>query len=138
LLEHVADPWETCLGLSRALVPGGILKISVPDGRAAERIISRLKSAPSEVTDAEWMPIQPLEHVNCFTSRSIDQLARRAGLAVVFPTVMQRYVFLTKASAIPRRPKQLVKEMIRPFYTFRNSTNLYRWLRADQEVRGQS
>ena len=138
LLEHVADPWETCHRLSRVLVPGGILKISVPDGRAAERIIARLKSVPGEVTDAEWMPVQPLEHVNCFTSRSIDQLARRAGLAVVSPTVMQRFAFVTKTPAIPRRPKQLVKELIRPFYTFRNSTNLYRWLRADPIVRGRS
>lgn len=34
------------------------------------------------------------------------------------------------------RPEQLVKELLRPFYSFRNANNLYRWLCKDGVDRG--
>lgn len=137
LLEHVTDPGETCERLAVMLVPGGILKVSVPDGHSAERIMQRLVSAPELVTDDELMPVQPLEHVNCFTDRTIEHLAKQAGLRVAYPNIAQRYAFLRHPPAIPREPKQLIKELIRPFYTFRNASNLYRWLCKDAVDRGR-
>jgi SAM-dependent methyltransferase len=75
-LEHVPDPRATLERLVRSLAPGGLLRLSVPDGRAMEQ---RLR-------DPGWRaakdPLHPLEHLNCFTAGTLARLAERAGLAL--------------------------------------------------------
>jgi 2-polyprenyl-3-methyl-5-hydroxy-6-metoxy-1,4-benzoquinol methylase len=73
-LEHVTDPHATLARLVAALAPGGLLRLSVPDGRGMEE---RLR-APGwrAAKDA----LHPLEHLNCFTGETLARLAARAGL----------------------------------------------------------
>ena len=71
------------------------------------------------------MPLQPLEHVNCFT---LEGLRRLTGMTEVRPSYRQRYAFLPGVS--PRYPRKAVKELVRPFYQWRNPDNLYAWFQS--------
>lgn len=129
VFEHVPEPGRLAEKLAGALLPGGILKISVPAGDGADAIIARLEKSESGLSRDDLMPVQPLEHVNCFTRRSVDLLAARLGFNIVTPSLVHRYAFLRRRGTVPLlRPKKLAKELIRPFYQFHNRRNLYRWL----------
>jgi SAM-dependent methyltransferase len=73
-LEHVPDPHRTLAWLVAALAPGGLVRLSVPDGREMER---RLREPGWR---AEKDALHPLEHLNCFTTDTLARLAARAGL----------------------------------------------------------
>ena len=128
VFEHVSDPGALAQRLANALAPGGILKISVPSAERADKIIAALKAGRLMDRDLV-MPVQPLEHINSFTIRSVDVLAETVGLAVFWPSLLKRYAFVGRLSNLPRSAKSLVREMIRPVYQFHNRRNLYRWLR---------
>ena len=74
VIEHLPDPLETLRGLTGLLRTGGVIRVSVPDGRGmAERI---LQSEWRAAKDA----LHPLEHINCFTHPALCGLAETAGL----------------------------------------------------------
>jgi 2-polyprenyl-3-methyl-5-hydroxy-6-metoxy-1,4-benzoquinol methylase len=73
-LEHVPDPFETLAQLVAVLAPGGLVRLSVPDGRGMEQ---RLREPAWR---AEKDALHPLEHLNCFTSDTLARLTARAGL----------------------------------------------------------
>ena len=69
VFEHVADPLALTVKLSKSLRPGGILKVSVPNGT---NIIERLKIGNWDAargTKHSLDPVAPLEHVNCFNKK---------------------------------------------------------------------
>jgi SAM-dependent methyltransferase len=74
-LEHVPDPLATLTRLVGSLAPGGLLRLSVPDGLGMKR----------QLAEPGWRaakdPLHPLEHLNCFTGDTLGRLAARAGLA---------------------------------------------------------
>ena len=74
-LEHVPDPYATLARLAEALAPGGLLRLSVPDGLGMERRL--VESGWRAGKDA----LHPLEHLNCFTGSTLARLAARVGLA---------------------------------------------------------
>jgi SAM-dependent methyltransferase len=128
VFEHVARPLELARRLVDALLPGGILKISVPAGEGADKVVEQLVAGGDPSAEA-LVPIQPLEHVNCFTHRSLDALARATGARIVEPRLTHRYAFVRARGGLQLGdPKGAVKELVRPFYQFNNRTNLYRWL----------
>ncbi|MDQ3032960.1 MAG: class I SAM-dependent methyltransferase [Myxococcota bacterium] len=71
VLEHVTSPRAVLDGIVRALRPGGVLLIEVPDASA-------LDGPPS--TFDEMRVVHPLEHVNAFTPKTLEAIARAAGL----------------------------------------------------------
>jgi 2-polyprenyl-3-methyl-5-hydroxy-6-metoxy-1,4-benzoquinol methylase len=73
-LEHVPDPQGTLARLVAALAPGGLVRLSVPDGRGMEH---RLREPDWR---AEKDALHPLEHLNCFTADTLTLLAARTGL----------------------------------------------------------
>ena len=128
VMEHIPDVRNTAERLVRSLKPGGILKVSVPSGERVDRIVGKLQQGRG-LTNAEFVPIQPLEHVNSFTARSLSALAAQLGLRQVRPKIAERYSFLTAAGTLSfQRSKNAVKELARPFYTFNSRRNLYVWL----------
>jgi hypothetical protein len=118
-LEHVSEPRDLLHSLLPSL--GGVLKIAVPNASNANRIVHRLERGDCSTIG----PVHPLEHINGFTPRSLDMLARSLGLKEVRPSLAQRFAFVR--GGLPSSPKRLVKEVVRPFWTFRSPTNLYRW-----------
>jgi SAM-dependent methyltransferase len=89
VLEHVADPAGTLAHLKRALKPDGVIRVCVPDGR---QIVSKL-SAPVWTADKaspdSLNAVAPLEHINCFTNKSLRRLGEMVALRqTVIPRVL--------------------------------------------------
>lgn len=85
VFEHLIDPRLVIEHLSKALKPGGLLKISVPDGRGARKTLLDFGAASAK----QIMPIAPLEHVNCFDHRSLVKLGEQVGLRPVVPSLVK-------------------------------------------------
>lgn len=80
VFEHIPHPFETLTYLKTALKPGGLLRISVPDGwRIKQKLARGLWLAPKGSRDS-LNALAPLEHINCFDYHVIVKLAARAGL----------------------------------------------------------
>ena len=130
VMEHLTEPRDVAGRLAMALRPGGILKISVPSNFGVEALLRRLKSGQASISHAEIMPVHPLEHVNCFTRDGLGRLGRRFGLVPVMPGILDRYAFLGRRGSLAwTSPKRLAKELVRPWFQFRNPRNVYAWLR---------
>jgi 2-polyprenyl-3-methyl-5-hydroxy-6-metoxy-1,4-benzoquinol methylase len=73
VLEHVAAPVELLGALGERMRPGGVLVVEVPN---CEGIVT--PSSPAEL-DA----LDPLEHINHFTPRTLRDMVARAGFSPV-------------------------------------------------------
>lgn len=133
VMEHVTEPRALIGELAGKLIPGGIIKISVPSNRGAAATLERLKAGQQSLISDEIMPVLPLEHVNCFTRDGLKALGRQFGLKEVRPAYRHRFAFLWRAGTLNwSNPARLVKELIRPFWQWRNASNIYIWLRKDE------
>jgi SAM-dependent methyltransferase len=130
VFEHVPDPLALLERLASALEPGGVVKISVPSGERVDALIERLRSGAYGGDHDSIMPVQPLEHLNCFGRGAIRAMVERLGLKEVRPNPWHGYAFLRRRGTIPlSRPTKAAKELVRPFYQYRNPANIYVWLR---------
>jgi len=82
VLEHVVDPLETLRYVAASLEPGGLLKVSVPDGADMPRRLARGDWMAPEGSSDSLLSVTPLQHINCFQHDSLVAMARRAGLRV--------------------------------------------------------
>ena len=77
VFEHIPNPLETLKLLVHSLRNKGIMRIAVPNGRGIEK----------ELSNPGWKAskngIHPLEHINCFTHRTIIKFGEAAGLEVM-------------------------------------------------------
>ncbi len=85
VLEHLVEPHAIVEKLKRLLRPEGVMKLSVPDGAGVGRLLRTWNWSRGFERQDEIMPLQPLEHLNCFTSQSLNHFAaqfnmRRIGL----------------------------------------------------------
>ncbi|MBA3896358.1 MAG: class I SAM-dependent methyltransferase [Sphingomonadaceae bacterium] len=130
VMEHLPRPLETVEALAGSLRPGGILKISVPLGDHASDAVRELRAAKSVDDWKNFMPVHPLEHINTFRRHSVRVMGAKAGLVEVRPNWLTRYApYRTPGTWSLRKPRALMKELIRPYYQYHNSLNLYVWLR---------
>lgn len=128
-MEHMTDVGAVMENLSKALKPGGLLKISVPSQGQSKSVIQRLNTGDRDIGHGDLMPIHPLEHVNTFTMDGLTELGKRFGLVRVRPNIRQSYAFLARQGTMDfKKPTRFLKELIRPFYQYRSPTNLYVWL----------
>jgi 2-polyprenyl-3-methyl-5-hydroxy-6-metoxy-1,4-benzoquinol methylase len=74
VFEHLADPVRILSELCLCLESDGVVYLRVPDGRGVDR---RLQS---QGWSTELDAIHPLEHINCFTRKTLIDLAASAGL----------------------------------------------------------
>lgn len=79
VFEHLPEPRSTLESLCARLAPGGLVYLRVPDGRGIAAALSRRGWSPG------MNAIHPLEHINCFTRRTLIGLAARLGLVPVNP-----------------------------------------------------
>lgn len=112
VIEHVAEPLATVRALAAAVKPGGIVRISVPNGSSVASLLAHPDWAAPKGSAHSLNAVAPLEHVNCFDHASLLQLGRRAGLQPYrFPVRQrlhswERLRFVGAALASPvRRPK---------------------------------
>jgi hypothetical protein len=136
VLEHLTQPGEAAQRLASSLLPGGILKVSVPSAEKVDAIVTKLRDPRSKGIRDELMPVQPLEHVNSFTRRSLRRLAELLGLQIVEPGLRDKYAFLAVPGAISlMKPKKTAKELVRPVFQFRNPRNIYVWMQVPRAGR---
>jgi len=110
VFEHLVEPVETLTRLARALGARGWLKIAVPSGKG---VAERLRSPDWEAGkgSAESLnAVAPLEHVNCFSSRSLEVLGERAGLEPARPKATALY----SATVGLWPPRALLRGLARP------------------------
>lgn len=80
VFEHLPEPAATIRSCAAALKPGGTLKIGVPhDPELLGKLRAPDWTAPKH-SPASLNAVAPIEHLNHFTPRSLDCLARNAGL----------------------------------------------------------
>ncbi|WP_160166329.1 class I SAM-dependent methyltransferase [Calothrix sp. PCC 7507] len=97
--EHIPNPLENLRYLVKTLSHGGIIRISVPNGKKIE------KELKSPQWKAKKDAIHPLEHINCFTPRSLIYMAEEAGLKLMHDKYQQQIEF-----------KEQLKEFIKTFW----------------------
>lgn len=116
VLEHVPDPQGLLFSLTPHLKEGGIMYLSVPNGKQVipDSILGKI--------DLYRKSAYPLEHINCFTHRSLIKLAEKAGLKVVglrsVTSALMRGVSLFGGA-------HLLQAVLEDTYRYRTSTNLY-------------
>jgi 2-polyprenyl-3-methyl-5-hydroxy-6-metoxy-1,4-benzoquinol methylase len=125
VLEHVTRPLEVVRQLRQSLKPGGVIKVSVPDGRGIERRIPLMDWSAPRADRRYLMPATPLIHVNTFTQESIGAMGRAAGLRAVVWPLRKEYSLIDATGA-----KTLVKSLLRPLYRRALRTS-YVFLRRD-------
>lgn len=109
VFEHLTEPGRTIRQLKRALRPGGLLRISVPD---STKTLKRLRSVPFAALSAdEIMTIHPLEHVQSFTPLSLERFGALAGLAPLRPHLRLLYDATSGWFS-----SEAVKALVRPLY----------------------
>ena len=79
VFEHLPEPRRTLELLCARLAPGGLVYLRVPDGRGVAAALSRRGWSP------DMSAVHPLEHINCFTRRTLTGLGARLGLRRVQP-----------------------------------------------------
>jgi len=79
VFEHLPDPAASLRELCARLAPGGLVYIRVPDGRGIGERLARQGWSP------ELDAIHPLEHINCFTRKTLIELGAGEGLKPLNP-----------------------------------------------------
>jgi len=102
-LEHVTQPEEMVATCRKALAPGGLLLITVPNGAGSE--VRLLRERCLHVFGGS----ENVGHINLFTPRGLEQLLKRHGLAPLlldgqFSNNIQLIVATLMASAGGRGP----------------------------------
>ncbi|MEO0271931.1 MAG: class I SAM-dependent methyltransferase [candidate division WOR-3 bacterium] len=82
VFEHLVAPVSVLSQLSSFLMHRGIIYISVPNVLPICRKLDAL--AELNISDEELKLIAPLEHINGFTPKSMNRLARQVGLRRMF------------------------------------------------------
>lgn len=112
VFEHLAEPLPALRRLHGCLKDGGIVALSVPNGGKIARALGRgRKPAPADF-QAAFNPSAPLEHINCFSYRSLLALAARAGFRrLKLPLGLQYRSIVLGSGAI-----RVAKDLLRPLY----------------------
>ena len=104
VFEHIPHPLATLCELKRALKPGGLIRLSVPDGWEIRRKLARGNWLTGKGSRESLNAVAPLEHINCFHYAVIVRLATRAGLA-------ERIVPDAHSISLPDALRDLVKPL---------------------------
>jgi len=80
VVEHLPEPRPMVERLSNLLAPGGLLKLSVPDGSGTAAVLEGWDWTNAYARRDDIMPVHPLEHLNCFTPDSLHRFAQLCGL----------------------------------------------------------
>lgn len=116
VFEHLAQPEEAFLELAKCLRPGGIAYVAVPNGN---RILKKLHQTPNPYHLKE---LYPLEHVNCFSTRALKELASRVGLRSL--SFIEALPLFLKAVSLTTNA-HLLQELVKFAFSQTQGTSLY-------------
>ena len=97
VFEHLESPLSILSRLSKSLVKGGVVRISVPNSHELETALldKRNWSVRSKTSASSLNCVWPFEHINAFTNASMVEMGKMAGLAE-FKISPQQYFRLFK------------------------------------------
>jgi 2-polyprenyl-3-methyl-5-hydroxy-6-metoxy-1,4-benzoquinol methylase len=120
VFEHLPDPLDTLRMLRSALTPGGMIKISVPDGHDIDRRLAALDWSAPRDSSHSLMPVAPLEHLNCFRRETFVHLAREAGMVEVRMPLRIQYAYATNWNSLRNIARNLIRPLVREMVAKRN------------------
>lgn len=109
VFEHLPNPLETLNELARLLNPGGIIKISVPNGTNIESRLHLMNWKAPRHSKQFLIPCTPLGHINTFNLEAIRAMGEKAGLK--FEHMPLKWALLDFTSS-----KAAVRSILSPFY----------------------
>jgi SAM-dependent methyltransferase len=112
VFEHLPDPLDTLRHLRDALAPGGLVKISVPNGHDIDRRLAAMDWAAPRDSSLSLNVVAPLEHLNCFRRSTFAHLAREAGMVEVQMPLRLQYAYMTDFSSL----RSIAKNLVRPVH----------------------
>ena len=126
VFEHLSEPMETLVHLKRALKPGGMIKISVPNGWDIKRRLRIADWIAPKGFRNSLNPVAPLEHINCFNHEVIVKMASRIGLkleALPFRLIKTGFAIslIDSLKAIAKPYYNFLTRRKRTYLFFRNS-----------------
>lgn len=83
VFEHLPSPLDTAVQLRELLKPGGVLRIGVPSAVRARAAITELDWSIPKGSRGSIHVLHPLEHLNCFSQHSLQELGGAAGFDVI-------------------------------------------------------
>lgn len=116
VFEHLTDPVSVLKKLSNALKPGGIIKISTPNAKVSERAIKKMDWYAPRGTNDNLNAVSPLEHLNCFYTKSIITL----GEVCKLKPIQVKPVAINQTSRV-----QKFKKLYRNYILGIRSTDIY-------------
>jgi 2-polyprenyl-3-methyl-5-hydroxy-6-metoxy-1,4-benzoquinol methylase len=112
VFEHLEDPKGTLAHLAKALKPGGIIKICVPNSSGIRYRLHQMDWAAPKGSLRSLNPVAPLEHINCFTRKAMLKLAEDALLQEVKIPLKIQYQYVTTWNS----SKRIARNLIMPLY----------------------
>jgi len=112
VFEHLSNPAEVLAHLRRSLAPNGVIKIAVPNSFGIRYRLHKMDWLAPKGSFKSLNPVAPLEHINCFSRKSMLELARRTGLQEVKIPLGMQYRY----TSIWNSPKQVLRNLILPIY----------------------
>jgi len=127
VFEHIDNPGDEAKRLASNLRPGGLFKVSVPSGVGMVDRVRRGTWGAAKYSKDSLNAVQPLEHLNAYTRKTMEELGRLAGLKRIRMPYRHRFAFLRHKGAIPLAPKALGISLLRPWHRFHTPLNLHYW-----------
>ena len=119
VFEHLPQPLETLKHLASGLRKGGLLRICVPDGNKKEVVFTKMDWEAAKGTTDSLNIVAPLEHINCYTTRSLVTMAKAASLEWVYIPRFPKLVIAKAPCSINAKIKlllQLPKDIARQVF----------------------
>lgn len=91
VLEHVADPGAIIEYLCTGLKIGGIIKIAVPYKFNIRSKIRKYGEKSDFINLNGFNQVAPLEHINYYSKKTFETLAKRANLVVYEESILNQY-----------------------------------------------
>lgn len=132
VFEHLPEPFDTLRRLSAALSDDGVIFVSVPRADRLPKLFADARKWRSDRPSAKpyhhvepnrLYALQPLEHLSCFTPRSLQCLGERAGLVATPLSPWHRYAFFRHGGLYWKNPRWALKSLLRPIYETWRSDN---------------
>jgi len=127
VVEHLPDPVSLLTYLGKSLKPNGLIKVSVPGRFYGFPLARSIRGNGAFARFRKWddfrnNSVQPLEHINCFSLKSLVALGRAANLKLVRQPITSQYICAISGST----GKKLLKNVVKPIYrAFRNNNYVF-------------
>ncbi|MFD2916263.1 class I SAM-dependent methyltransferase [Psychroserpens luteus] len=117
VFEHIPNPKETLQVLLKILKPNGVIKISVPDGNAIDEVLKHMNWNAKKGELNSLNAVAPLEHINCFKTKTILTLAKQFDL---------QEIDIPRSKTNYKSKKDFIKKSLKALTTKnKRSTTLY-------------